>query len=100
MNVGLTIVGGISGLISLVCFVLVVIKIFQSGQTGLGIACILLLFCCGIGGLVAFIVGWMNAERWNIKNVMIIWTICFVVNIITGIMNPAPFQFQVNQQFR
>jgi hypothetical protein len=57
---------------------------FQHGQTGLGIACIVLLFCCGIGALIAFIVGWMNARAWNITNVMIAWTVCWVINLGTS----------------
>jgi hypothetical protein len=46
----LQVVGGIT---SLVCFVMVLVKMFQNGKTGLGIACIVLVFCCGIGGLIA-----------------------------------------------
>lgn len=70
------------GIGSLVCFILVLIQMFNHGQTGLGIACIVLLFVCGIGGLVTFIVGWMNATRWQIQNVMLAWTGCVVVGIL------------------
>lgn len=37
----------------LVCFILVVIQMFQNEQKGMGIACIVLIFVCGIGGLVS-----------------------------------------------
>ena len=67
---------------SLVCFILVLIQMFQNDQTGMGIACIVLGLVCGIGGLVAFIVGWMNAAKWNIKNVMLVWTGCFAVMVL------------------
>jgi hypothetical protein len=88
----------IAGLVSLVCFILVLVKMFQSGQTGLGIACIVLTFCCGIGPLIAFIFGWMRSADWNIRNIMVIWTVCWIIGIIGAIMNPA--QFQQLQQFR
>jgi hypothetical protein len=86
----LQIVSLLIGLGSLVCFVLVVIQMFQHGQTGLAIASIVLIFCCGIGGLVAFVVGWMNANAWGIKNTMLIWTALIVVNIILSFMAPIP----------
>ena len=69
---------------SLVCFIMVLIKMFQSGQTGLGIACIVLVFCV-VGGLIAFIYGWMKADEWKIKNVMIAWSVCLVLGIIFGV---------------
>lgn len=74
--------GGIAGIASLVCFIMVLIQIFQHGQTGLGIACIVLLFCVGIGAIIAFVVGWMNVDKWRIKNVMLIWTVCVVLGIL------------------
>jgi hypothetical protein len=69
----------LGGLGSLVCFILVLIQMFQRGRTGLGIACIVLSFCCGIGGLVAFIYGWMNHRGWGLTNVMIVWTVCWII---------------------
>ena len=32
-------------------------------------------------GLVALVYGWMNADRYNIKNLMIAWTVAVVINI-------------------
>jgi len=63
------------GLGSLVCFVMVVIKLFQ--QKGvlhgiLGILC----------GLYTLIWGWMNASKLNIKKLMLIWTILIVVGVV------------------
>jgi hypothetical protein len=88
----LQVVGGIT---SLVCFILVVVKIFQHQQTGLGIACIVLVFCCGIGGLIAYIYGWMKSGEWNLRNIMLIWTVAILLNIAGGVMNPVDFsQYQ------
>ncbi len=89
-----TILGGIAGIVDLVCFILVVVKMFQNGRTGMGIACIVLVLCC-VGGLVAFIYGWINAKAWNITNIMTIWTISIIVNLIATAMNPAAFQIQL-----
>jgi hypothetical protein len=77
----LQILEGLAGLASLVCFILVLVRMFQVGQTGLGIVCIVLVFCVGIGGLVAFIVGWINANQWGIRNIMMAWTACFIVGV-------------------
>src|SRR5215831_2538164 len=79
----------IVGIASLVCFIMVVIKMFQQGQTGLGIACIVLVFCIGIGALIAFIVGWINAQKWGIKNIMLAWTACVILGIILNIAGYA-----------
>ncbi len=82
------ILSGVGGLISLVCFILVVVKMFQNGQTGVGIASIVLLLCC-IGGLVAFVFGWMKANEWGIKNVMLAWTGGIGLSILGNILTAA-----------
>jgi hypothetical protein len=84
MGTLLTLIGAVCGIGSLVCFILVVIQMFKNDQTGMGIACIVLVFVCGIGGLVAFIVGWMNAGKWNITNIMWAWTGCILVGILVN----------------
>src|SRR5690242_6280763 len=73
---------GLVGLVSLVCFILVVVKMFQNGQTGLGVACLILTVCTGIGPLIAFIVGWMNSAAWGIKNIMMAWTVVFILYFV------------------
>jgi hypothetical protein len=64
-----------------VCFVIVLIKLFQNEGALKGI---LGLIC----GLYTFIWGWMNATKLNIKNIMLIWTVLLilaaVVNAMTG----------------
>ena len=37
------------GLVSLVCFIMVLVQMFKRGETTMGIVCIVTLFCC-IGG--------------------------------------------------
>jgi hypothetical protein len=89
------VVGGIlqavGGIISLVCLIMVIIKVFQHGQTGLGIALIVLSLCC-IGGLITYIYGWVKSGEWNIQNVMIAWTVGIILGIVGGAMNPPNYQ--------
>jgi hypothetical protein len=82
MLILLQIIGWICGIVSLVCYILVIVQMFQRGKTGMGIACLLLLLLCGLGGLIAFIYGWMNANEWRIKNIMLVWTGCIVVSLL------------------
>jgi hypothetical protein len=84
---------GIGLLGSLVCFILVLVQMFQRGQSTLAIVCIFLMFLCGIGWLVAFVYGWMNHREWGITNVMYAWTGCLVLMIIGGALYFPTVQF-------
>jgi hypothetical protein len=85
MAMVLSILAAICGLGSLVCFILVVVKMFQHGDSTLGIVSIVLIFC-GIGALVAYIVGWMKVGVYGVQNIMLIWTGCFVGAILFNIL--------------
>jgi hypothetical protein len=85
-----SILGLVGGLLGLVCFILVLVKMFQHGQTVLGIVCIVLCFCV-VGQLIAFINGWMKSAEWNIRNIMIAWTVGILLQIAGAAMNPAQF---------
>ena len=89
---------GIAGIVSLVCFILVVIQMFQHNQTGLGIACIVLAICTGIGGLIAFIYGWVKSTEWGLKNVMLVWSGSIVVTLIGYFMAGAQIASIMGQQ--
>jgi hypothetical protein len=73
----LTIIAGIAGLANLVCFIIVLIKLFQEKGPLHGI---LGFFC----SLYTFIWGWMSAGALNIKNIMIIWTVSILIYMATG----------------
>jgi len=70
-------------LAALICFIMVLIKQFQTAGAVHGIIGII---TCGIW---TFIWGWMNATTQNIKNIMMIWTllivICIVLQFVFGI---------------
>lgn len=68
---------------------MVIVKMFQNGQTGLGIACIVLVLCAGIGALIAFVYGWIKSGEWDIKNIMLAWTGAIVLNILLTILGYA-----------
>ena len=53
------------------------------------------------GVLVAFIHGWIKSRDWNISNVMLIWTVSWIIAIIGNIMAPPDYsaiQNQIQQQ--
>lgn len=69
---------------SLICFIIVLVKMFQTAGVLQGI---LGLIC----GLWCFIWGWTNAGKLGIKNLMMIWTVllilCIVLNVAGGGFN-------------
>jgi hypothetical protein len=74
--------GGLIGIVGLlvwlgcvICGVIVLIKLFQNEGTLKGI---LGLIC----GLYTFIWGWMNANRYGIKNIMMIWTLLLIILLV------------------
>jgi hypothetical protein len=77
----LGILGMLLSVASIICFIIVLIKLFQNEGALKGI---LGLIC----GLYTFIWGWMNASRLNIRNIMMIWTVliilCIIINVMTG----------------
>jgi hypothetical protein len=78
-------------IVMLVCFILVVVQMFQHGQTGLGIACSVGFFVCGLGTLLAFIYGWIKVNEWNIQNIMYAWTGCWLLGIILSFVFGVSF---------
>src|SRR5260221_13463238 len=65
-------------LVWLFCFIYVVVKMFQNGQTVLGIVTLVLACCAGLGTIIAFAFGWIRSSQWNIKGLMLIWTVAII----------------------
>jgi hypothetical protein len=61
----------------IICWIMVLIKMFQDAGVLHGI---LGLIC----GLYAFIWGWINADRMGIRNIMMIWSLLLLVSIVLG----------------
>jgi hypothetical protein len=70
------------GIGSLVCFIMVLIKLFQNEGALKGI---LGLIC----SLYTFIWGWMNADKLNIKQLMMIWTGLILGSIVLNVAASA-----------
>ena len=62
---------------SLVCWIMILIKMFQNDKV---ILAILGILC----PLWAFIWGWMNKDKAAHPKLMLIWTICIVVGAVTA----------------
>lgn len=73
----MSIISGLLGLGSLVCGIMVLVKLFKAEGTGKGI---LGLVCM----LYTFIWGWQNSGKLNIKNVMMAWTALILLGVVVG----------------
>ena len=89
----------IGGIGSLICWIMVLIKMFQNEKPLIGI---LGIFC----GLWTFIWGWMKSGSLGLKKIMMIWSACIgltiVGNVINGIGMSADIQsgeIQPTQQY-
>ena len=63
----------------LVCWIMVLIKMFQNEKPLIGILGIL----CG---LWAFIWGWMKSSSLGLKKIMMLWSLCIVITIVGNIL--------------
>lgn len=63
------------GIGCLICWVIVLIKLFQNEGALKGILGI-------ICALYAFIWGWMNADKLGVRNIMMIWSLLVIVQLV------------------
>ena len=84
MAIILSILGIIAGIGSLVCWILILIKLFQEKGVLHGILGII----CAI---YPFIWGWINVGRLDAKNIMIAWTVCIILGML---LNGAGMAYQ------
>lgn len=64
---------------SVICWIMVLIKLFQNEGPLWGILGI-------ICALYALIWGWMNADKYNIRKIVLIWTILVVVGFVMNFL--------------
>ena len=74
--------GMLCGIGNLICFIMVLIKLFNAKGPLHGI----LGFFCGI---YTFIWGWMNVDQNQNKNIMLAWTGTIVAGIVFNILGGA-----------
>ncbi|NQT93847.1 MAG: hypothetical protein HQ559_13895 [Lentisphaerae bacterium] len=80
----------IVGIISVVCWIMVLIKIFKD-NVGLGILGV-------VCGLFAFIYGWVKVKEYAVKKIMIVWSIVFVVSLVLNALGAGAAFTQIMQQ--
>ena len=68
-------------LVAVVCHVIVVVKMFQHGETVRGIIYGVLLFACGAGALLALLYGIRKQHEWQIQTVVRIFGFAILLNI-------------------
>jgi peptidoglycan/LPS O-acetylase OafA/YrhL len=113
------ILSAVGSLGNLACFILVLLRMFQRGESGnanlyifLVLCCgigwlasfvkgwasataifyLLLVLCCGIGGLAAFLYAWSKHRDWGISKLMYVWTACWVLTLVGYTLTPINYQ--------
>jgi hypothetical protein len=74
---------------SLVCCVLVWIKMFHYGETTRAIIYIATTFVFGIGALLTLLWGVRKHTEWSLQTVMNSWAVCIIVNLLAVVANLA-----------
>ena len=67
-----------------VCWILILIKMFQHGATGIAVASIVLYLCLTFGQLIAFVYGWSKAKEWGTQNIMTAWSVFLAIIVFFG----------------
>lgn len=80
------IISYVAAIVSLVCWILVLIKMFPAEGPLKGILAI-------ICGLYAFVWGWINAAKFNLRNIMIIWTIAILLSVVMSFMGAPIYNY-------
>lgn len=77
--------GNLAGIVAIACWIFVLIKMFGDKEKGGTLHGVIGILTCGIW---AFIWGWINSARHqHLRNVMIAWSIAWVVGIFTAPWN-------------
>jgi hypothetical protein len=87
-------------LVCLLCFIYVVVKMFQNNNVWLGIACLVGVLICGFGPLLAFIVGWVKSGAWQIRGLMLVWTVAIIAYIVLYMVQPPSWSADFQQQIQ
>ena len=69
-----------AGVASIICLILVLIKLFPAEGPVKGVLGII----CGI---YTFIWGWQNVDRFNLRQIMQIWTVAIIAGIVFNVLS-------------
>ena len=76
----LQILSSIAAIGAFICWIFILVAMFQNGTSGTGIFCIVsAVLCCGLGYLITFIYGWLSCSEWRVTNIMLIWTLLLAI---------------------
>jgi len=81
------IISWLAAIVCLICWILVLIKMFPAEGALKGILAI-------ICGLYAFVWGWINASKFNLRNIMLIWTIAIIVSVVMNFMGAPIYNYR------
>ena len=97
-----SILGSIAGIGVLVCFIIVTVKMFQNNDTAGGVISIIsaLLCCIGLIININFVLGWTKASKWNMKNLMYVYTAFFGIYLLTNAIQIPTTIKQVQEQIQ
>ena len=73
-------------IVSICCYFYVIYQMFDKAETVIGIVCLVGICVLGLGGIVAFIYGWIKAREWEIVPVMARWSGAIAVNIVIAVI--------------
>ncbi|WDI40679.1 hypothetical protein [Bremerella sp. P1] len=62
------------GFINVICFIMVLVKMFHHEDVGLAGLTLLLTVCSGVGVFLGFVAGWMNVAKYDAMRLMGFWT--------------------------
>lgn len=79
MGLILSLLALVVGIASLVFWIWTLVVFFKRSQILIGILGII----CPI---VAFVMGWVKADEYNHKQIMIYWSVCLVLGIILNVL--------------
>ncbi len=84
MGLIIGILATLAGIAQLVFWIMTIVKSFQTGK--ILMAVISIVFCWP----GAYIVGWINVKNWNYMNIMIAWTIAWIITAYYGTTYQVP----------
>lgn len=74
------------GVFGLICLIIVLVKMYQSGDSTLAIVFGVLTFVCGIGYLITFVYGWMKSRELELFPIMAAWSGLIGLGILTAVV--------------
>ncbi|RCS54760.1 hypothetical protein DTL42_06445 [Bremerella cremea] len=72
-------------IVNLVCFVLVLVKMFSNEDFGLALISLVLTVCTGTGMLIAFVGGWVNVVKYDSLRLMGFWSLISFAQLLFAV---------------